>query len=319
MTTRIGYLDALDRLLILGLGSLSRAFIDKQCAFAGARQLPNGGFQGRQGAADLYYADFGVRLSSLLSPNPSALTSAARWASQQQSEPRDVVTAFNLLNIDRMLRLHNLESSVDRRRIGSVIQAQQLTGGGFSRSGGAEVSAYNTFLAALCFEMMETEHPDPNGAIRAVRGLKRRDGCYGESTGWSEGQTNATAAAVAFLTMYNALPAEDSESAARFLATMQSPEGGIPAQLSAPEDDLLSTFTAVLTLFGLNQLERLNLPSIARFVGSLACVEGGFRACLSDDEPDIEYTYYGIGTMALLRTFVLAREQNDTLSPGLFE
>lgn len=73
-----------------------------------------------------------------------------------------------------------------------------------------------------------------------------------------------------------------------------------------------------MTLFGLNELERLDLPAIARFVGSLASPAGGFRACLSDDEPDIEYTYYGIGTMALLRTFVMAREQND-FPPPLFE
>ena len=110
--------------------------------------------------------------------------------------------------------------------------------------------------------------------------------------------------------MYDQFDRQDADSMSDFISRMQSPQGGLLAQPSAPEADLLSTFTGILSMFGLNALDRLDLPGVTRFAGHLAHPRGGFRACLSDDEPDIEYTYYGLAALAVLRVYVFARESD---------
>jgi geranylgeranyl transferase type-2 subunit beta len=111
--------------------------------------------------------------------------------------------------------------------------------------------------------------------------------------------------------MYEALNDDDKESALGYLLKMQSPEGGLLAQPSINVSDLLSTYTGMVSIFGLDGLNRMNLTSVAKYVKQLASADGGFRACLSDNESDIEYTYYGLGVLALLRVYILAKEIDE--------
>jgi geranylgeranyl transferase type-2 subunit beta len=304
----VTFLDALDGVLLTGIARIRDAFLLRQARFADCRRTADGGFAGRRGAADLYYTDFGVRLITLLTPDCNTFDSIARWVTGHQASPTTIIESFSLLNIERMLRRCGVEMPAAGDSVVSTLERQQLADGGFARPGGSDVSAYNTFLAALCCEMIGISFPHSEGSISALRGLKRADGGYLETSGQSISQTNATTAAVACLTMLGGLAEADGESAAGFLAQMQSPDGGFLAQPTAPEGDLLSTFTSIVALFGLNALDRIDLPAVARFAGLLADRSGGFRASLSDDEPDIEYTYYGVGTLALLRAYLLARE-----------
>lgn len=306
MTTN--YLDALDKLLLIGTSQLSQEFIQRQGEFVIGKQSRDGGFTGRLGGADLYYTDFGLRLARLLSPDLATLETTGRWLAKRQADAQNLLDCFSLLNAARLLRDMDIELPVAQPPLVSLLRAQQLAGSGFCRPGSRGISAYNTFIAALCCQMLEMDFPNSAGAVAAILGLKQSDGGCCESLGESLSQTNATSAALAFLTMQDALDPAESDSAADFLSQMQATDGGLLAQPSAPEADLLSTFTGALTLFGLNALDRIDLPAVAQFVGKLVHPRGGFRACPSDDEPDIEYTYYGMGTMALLRVYVLARQ-----------
>lgn len=306
------YLDALDAMLHAGVGQISPVILERQVVFVASKQRPDGGFSGRLGGSDLYYTDFALRVLSLLSPQHDALEHVGDWLMEQQTYPQNAIQCFSLLNAERLVNACDIHVQIDEHHLLQVIENQQIPTGGFARPGSGEISAYNSFLAALCCEMLEIDFPHPAQTADALCELRSPDGGYRESPDHSTSQTNATSAAIACLTMLGRMGTEDIESASDFLASMQSPDGGILAQPSAPEADLLSTFTGIVTLFGLNALDRLDLPSAARYIGGLACPEGGFKACPSDDEPDIEYTYYGIAALALLRVYVLAKESDES-------
>ncbi len=302
------YLDALDKILQAGVSRLSDEFTSRQANFVAETQMKDGCFRGRQGGGDLYYTDFGVRIMAALAPECEALTLTAGRINREWPAPKNVLECFSLLNIARILSNCDLPTSTDNAAIALCLETQLLPEGGFARPGSSQVSAYNTFLAALCWEMMDAELPNADGAVRAIRSLKCGDGGCCEAPGQTTGQTSATAAAVASLTILHSLSDEDARGAVDFLSRMQTSDGGLLAQPSAPQPDLLSTFTGALTLFGLGGLDRIDLPAMAQFLGQVISKHGGFRASPSDNEEDVEYTYYGLATFALLQVYVLAKE-----------
>jgi geranylgeranyl transferase type-2 subunit beta len=200
----------------------------------------------------------------------------------------------------------NLSADVDWTRnanlLHSVLTKHLLPTGGLVRSPGErQVSAYQTFLGALCFSLLDIPMPNRQAAIQSIRSLQRADGGFAESDGQAESQTNATAAAVAFLTMYDAMGPDAAESVAPFFAAMQSADGGLRAHSAVLQGDLLSTFTGVVSLKALDRLGILDTAGAARFLQASALASGGFVACEGDLEADVEYTYYGLGVFALLR------------------
>jgi geranylgeranyl transferase type-2 subunit beta len=291
------YLDMLDELLRPGIAGLSEQFTTTQVRFVTSRQQPDGGFAGRQGPSDLYYTDFALRTLAWLSPHHDAFDRAAAYLSCAASPPRNIVECFSLLSIGRLLQRHATDPAV----LIAWLRDRRLSGGGFARFDDGRVSAYHTFLASLCFQLLGADMPAIEDAVRAIGSLKRADGGYAEMPDQATSQTNATAAAVAFLLMHNALPSETADTAG-FLAAMQTTDGGWKAHAAAQRGDLLSTFTGLLTLSGLAGLDGIDLPAAARFLHRSAHPDGGFLACEGDDSPDVEYTYYGIGTLALLQS-----------------
>jgi geranylgeranyl transferase type-2 subunit beta len=251
----------------------------------------------------------------LLTPRHTAFERAADFPNCYASLPHSIVECFNRLNIRRLLK-RRLPSTCDAA-IGECrpsplinwLHAQMLPGGGFARLSDDRVSAYHTFLGSLCFQLLGIAMPAVDDAIRTVANLQRPDGGYAELADQPASQTSATAAAMAFLAMHNALPPEKSTGAVPFLAKMQSADGGLKPHAAAPCGDLLSTFTGLLTLCSLGGFSEIDVPRVARFLQRTAHPAGGFLACDTDDSPDIEYTYYGIGTFALLR---LAEGQAET-------
>jgi geranylgeranyl transferase type-2 subunit beta len=298
------YLDMLDQSLRPGMAGLSERFKAAQVDFVASRQQSDGGFSGRQGGSDLYDTDFALRTLAWLAPGHAAFDRAADYIAHLAGEPRNIVECFNVLSARRLLERHASDIADSSARI-DCLQEYLLPSGGFSRFvGDNRVSAYHTFLGSLCFQMSGESMPTLDGAILAVNDLHRPDGGYAELADQSGSQTNATAAAVGFLVMHDALPTETMAATARFLAGMQCEDGGLKAHAAAGTGDLMSTFTGLLTLSSLARFAVIDAGGVAGFLQRTAHVSGGFLACESDDSADVEYTHYGIATLALLRVMV---------------
>ncbi len=294
------YLDLLDEAIRLGLQGLSDEFVGAQVRFVTECQQSDGGFRGRQGGSDLYYTDFALRSLAILAPDDPAFDRATNYLGRHTGCPRNLVDAFSLLNVGRTLGAGRV--SLDRQGVLEVLRGYLLPGGGLTRwPGDSRTSAYYTFFGALCFQMLGEPMPGVDGAIQAVEALGRADGGFAELDGQPASQTNATAAAVAFLTMRDALCSSHRTQVIGFLSSVQSPDGGLKAHAGAPTGDLLSTFTGLTTLAALDGLDTVDMPGTARFVRETSQSGGGFLACPGDDAADVEYTYYGLGTLAQLR------------------
>ncbi len=295
-----GYLDVLDELLADGVSALSARFRRLQADYIIGRQQSDGGFPARHGGSDPYYTDFAARVLALCAPDSPAFAGIARYL--QAAPPlRDIIDAFSYLNLARLLTHHGFAVAAPADACRDVLAAQRRSGGGFRPCGEDADSAYLTFLATLCCEMLGEPLPDAAGAVTAIAALHCPDGGFCQLAGEADGQTNATAAAIGVLTMQNALDARVVAAARDFLHRRQAADGGLQAHAHVPTGDLLSTFTGYLTFTGLAGEAQFDLVALARFIGALADPAGGFRAVLGDDGTDIEYTYYGIGTLALLR------------------
>ncbi|HEY3377135.1 MAG TPA: prenyltransferase/squalene oxidase repeat-containing protein [Armatimonadota bacterium] len=300
----IGYLDLLDALLLDGVSRLGEAFVARQVAFVRSAQRADGGFPGRLGPSDPYYTDFALRIL-MLGADATAAPRVAAYMDALPHDDGDIVAAFSRLHATRLLRV--LGQNVRASQVHEAVwQRQGMTAGGFVRPGGKEISAYQTFLAALCAEMCDRTLPQREAAVARIAALQRADGGFSDLPSETQGQTNSTAAAIAFMLMNGPLPPSVSH-AAEFLLAMQAPDGGLRAHAGAPGGDLLSTFTGLLTLAGLDALPRLDLPALARFLRHLALPHGGFRAALADEDADIEYTYYGLATLAILKAALLTQ------------
>jgi geranylgeranyl transferase type-2 subunit beta len=305
------YLDMLDEMLRAGLQGLSAAFVDAQTAFVAGCQQADGGFRGRQGGSDLYYTDFALRSLALLAPGHAAIDRAASCLDRRTPSASSVVECFSLLSIRRTLEGRATGNVKDSPRppLGELAAVKEqlcqhlLPQGGVARfDGEGRASAYHTFLGDLCFQMLGEVLPAATGAVRAIEALQRPDGGYAELDGQAAPQTSATAAAVAFLMMHDALAVENTAQTVRFLAQMQSGDGGLKPHAAAGGADLLSTFTGLATLAALDGLHAIDTAGIADFLRNSAHPRGGFLACAGDDAADVEYTYYGTGVVALLRT-----------------
>lgn len=273
------YLDTLDETLAAGSRLMGPEFARKRADYVRSKQNPDGGFPGRRGGSDAYYLDFALRTLTLLEPGSPALSGAAGYLEKLTTPPGDIVECFSRLNCARMLAAAGIDVHVDAADF-----AGHLTS--------APTDPYDAFLAELCCEILGTKPADT--AVAAVSSALQNG---------AASQTSTVAAAVALLTIRNALGGRDAETARALLSQMQTPEGGFLAHRTAPEPDLLSTFTTLATLSGMRALDGVRLSAAARFVRTLAAPDGGFRSCGSDDETDVEYTYYGVGCTALLRNY----------------
>ena len=316
------YLDVLDDMLRPCISKLSKRFVDIQVRFVAGCQQPDGGFGGRRGGSDPYYTDFALRTLAWLATDHVGFKGAASYLAHLPSAPRDTVECFNVLNMRRLLERHSngvangsptedltyepkLEGkaarALDPSLLTECLHRCLLPGGGFARATNDErVSAYHTFLGALCFQMLGVDMPAIDDATDAIEALRRPDGGYVELAGQSASQTSATAAAVAFLMMHDALLPEKATGTVQFLTQMQGADGGLKPHAVCQGGDLLSTFTGLVTLFSLEGLSYIDPSRVAWFLQSTAQPGGGFLSCDGDDAPDVEYTYYGVGALAVL-------------------
>ncbi|MFO8081085.1 MAG: prenyltransferase/squalene oxidase repeat-containing protein [Armatimonadota bacterium] len=300
----MGYLDLLDGILRGGAHGLGESFAAAQVGWIECRELPDGGFTGRRGDdADVYYTDFALRALDLVADETPVFETTARHLQWTARAPVGITAAFSLLSCARTLRRHDLSVRCDRRSIESALGSQALPDGAFGPSEVLSASAYQTFLAILCLQMLGEDAPSEETCAEMAL-LQRDSGGFAERADGDRAQTNATSAAIAVLLMGNALGQIDLSAAAEFLRGCQAVDGGLSAHPDARAGDLLSTFTGLLTLALIGAPSELDLPALGRFVRDAAHPGGGFGALPGDPQADVEYTFYGIATLALLRSLV---------------
>jgi geranylgeranyl transferase type-2 subunit beta len=210
------------------------------------------------------------------------------------------------------------DSATDLRQQAAAVFAplRQPDGGYAKNTRNRASSTYHTFLVVSCKQWLGIADDDPPAIASFLCSRQRPDGGFVEVADARSSGVNPTAAAIVLARAIEALtsaPGEASpsgqklllpslEAAARYLAAMQTPEGGLRASALVPFADLLSTFTGLVALTSLEAVWQIDRHAMQRYVAGLEDPAGGYRGGLWDAQPDCEYTFYGLGTLALLHS-----------------
>jgi prenyltransferase beta subunit len=260
---------------------------DLVVSFLRARVNPDGGFQNRAGASDLYYTVFGLdALIGLQEPLPAA---TASYVDAFTGRDLDFVHLSCLARAWAALK-RRPESAVVDRLLARVESFRSGDGGYATSEGASHGSTYAAFLALGAYQDLGRTMPAAR-VVESLQTLRAADGSYANQPRLPSGLTTATAAAVLVLRHLGVSP---DRNAGMWLLDRCYPRGGFFASPSTPVPDLLSTATALHALAALHlPLGGLREPCLD-FVDSLWTNRGGFFGTWADDEPDCEYTYYAL-------------------------
>jgi geranylgeranyl transferase type-2 subunit beta len=301
------YLLRLTARLAGGLGRLPAPERDRHATYLTAAQNPDGGWSGREGDSDLYYTAFALRGLAVL----DALTTEVAGRSggflrERLQSQTTVIDFFSFLYAAALVELGRggdvfADSPLDwPDRTAATLESLRSPDGGYGKQpAAASGSTYHTFLAALCYQLLDRTLPDVEAAVRFVRTRRREDGGFVEVAPQRKSGTNPTAATIGLLQIAEALDDDTRAGVADFLVNLSSVDGGLQANERAPLADLLSTFTGAWTLAELSAFDRLDKDRLAAFARGCAIPTGGFRGGLWDERADVEYTFYGLGVLAL--------------------
>jgi hypothetical protein len=263
---------------------------DLVAAFVRGHLNADGGFQDRAGASDLYYTVFGLdALVALQEDLPVDQTAAYLNRFGPDDADLDFVHLACLARAWAALRTPPASPVCDR--LMARLEACRSADGGYATTSGAlHGSAYAAFLAMGAYQDLGRPLPAPEGLLESLRGLKARDGSYGNHPGLPSGLTTATAAAVLVL-RHLGVPA-DRDAGMWLLDRCHG--GGFFASPTTPVPDLLSTATALHALSTLHvPIAGIREPCLD-FVDSLWTNRGGFFGTWADDAADCEYTFYAL-------------------------
>jgi geranylgeranyl transferase type-2 subunit beta len=306
--TSAPYLIRLTTRLADGLASQPAEFTRRHAAYIGACQNADGGFAGRDPASDLYYSAFALRGLALLGElTPAIATSCARYIRSRLSGSAGVVDFFSLLYATLLIQSASgidvlADSTADwPQRVADLLESFRTPDGGYGKTPGAAFgSTYQTFLVALCYELLGRPLPNTDAAVDFVHSRRRDDGGYVEMKPMKRSGTNPTAAAIGLLQLLGRLDDSARTAVIDLLAGLQTPEGGLRANGRIPLADLLSTFTGCWTLAECGGLSRIDRGAARAYVRTLERPDGGFHGGSWDGGFDVEYTFYGLGAVALL-------------------
>lgn len=264
--------------------------------FLRAHLNPDGGFQDRTGASDLYYTVFGLDgLIALQDDLPADLT-VAYLDRFGDGDGLDYVHVSCLARAWAALQRRPDEATVDR--LLKRIEGCRSADGGYATTPGAPFcSAYGSFLALGAYQDLGRALPEPGAVLHALAGLRADDGGYGNHPGLRAGVTPATAAAVLVMRQLDQQPARE---VGMWLLDRCHPRGGFFAASATPVPDLLSTATALHALSAMQIPVRGIVEPCLDFVDSLWTNRGGFFGTWADDAVDCEYTYYALLTLGHL-------------------
>jgi hypothetical protein len=263
---------------------------DLVSAFLRAHVNPDGGFQDRAGASDLYYTVFGLdALIALQEPLPVDET-AAYLNGFGDGAGLDLVHLACLARAWAALRRHADPLLADP--LLARIEACRHDGGGYATTPDASHgSAYGAFLAMGAYQDLGRALPEPARLVKSLERLRAADGSYANHPGLKSGVTTATAAAVLVL---RHLDDTLDRTAGLWLLDRCHARGGFFASSTTPVPDLLSTATALHALSALHvPIAGLRDPCLD-FVDSLWTNRGGFFGTWADDTADCEYTFYAL-------------------------
>ena len=262
---------------------------DLTAGFLSTRLNPDGGFQDRDGASDLYYTVFGLEaLTALRRDLPAAEV-------RRYLEGHDDLSALDFVHTACLARCWadiGAASEAPAEALLARLESYRTPDGGYSPTDGASHgTAYGCFLALGAYEDLGATLDDPERLPACLAALRAADGGYGNQPGVPMGLTPPTAAAV---TVLRRLSRPAAREAAEWLRDRHLPAGGFCASPSTPIPDLLSTATALHALTGAHvPLEPLREPCLD-FVDSLWSNTGGFYGSWGDDVQDCEYTFYAL-------------------------
>ncbi|HUG93083.1 MAG TPA: prenyltransferase/squalene oxidase repeat-containing protein [Planctomycetaceae bacterium] len=304
------YLLRLAERLAAGLLTLDAARRERHREFYLAQQMPDGGFRGREGDADLYYTSFAVRGLAMLDGrlSPETCGRVSDYLATFTSERLSIVDLVSWLGTSLIVQLSGgrdllAGAAADwSEGIAARLEGVRTADGGYAKSPeGAAGSTYHSFLVAMCYELLGRDVPRPNALVQFVYDRQRDDGGFVEIAPMKRSGTNPTAAAVAVLNTFGRMDAELRADVREFLRSVRSDEGGFQANSRIPFGDGLSTFTGLLTCQDLELEDVLDPVRVQAFVaGQLEFPTGGFRGASWDTQADVEYTFYGLGVLALL-------------------
>jgi geranylgeranyl transferase type-2 subunit beta len=305
MATSDSYLVRLTTRLTEGLARLPAENRARHERYLLAAQNADGGFSGREGGSDLYYTAFGLRgLAVLDALTPDVCRRSATSLRDCLTRDVSVIDLFSLLYAAFLAELAGepvLPPHPDpwRGNVLALLESCRAPDEGYAKTpGGRSGSVYHTFLVCLCHELLSEPIPCADKLVAFIESRRRDDGGYVEIAPMKRSGTNPTAAAIGVLTMLDRINDGRTASAAQFLRSVQSPDGGFRGNIRAPVGDLLSTFTAAWTLQDL-RADGLDSNRCLAFARSCEMPAGGFRGGLWDDRADVEYTFYGLGCLAL--------------------
>ena len=251
---------------------------------------PDGGFQDRSGASDLYYTVFGLDgLIALQEPLPVEQTSAFLQTFGDGAALDFVHLACLARGWAALRRVP--EPAMVGRMLAHAETFRSNDGGYSTMPGEALGSSYGAFLALNIYQDLGGDLPAPTRVLESLHKLRASDGSWGFHPDLPSGLTPTTAAAVV---VHRQLGASADRGAGMWLLDRCHASGGFFAGPDAPVPDLLSTATA------LHALASLHVPlggireACLDFIDSLWTNRGGFFGTWADDEVDCEYTYYAL-------------------------
>ncbi len=310
----VPYLVELNLKLAVGLEQLEESERECQRRLFLSRQLPDGGFPGREGGSDLYYTAFALRAIALLGePEADFTQRVADYLLGQTKASVSIIDTISLIFAASLLETWSgvcvFTTSTDdwvQTTVESFERLRRPDGGYAKTEAGHASSTYQTFLIALAYQLLEKPLPDPERASEFILGQEREGGGFVEIGVMRRSGTNPTAAAIGVLRVLQSqvepelLTPTIKENVARFLAGTFNEEGGYRANTQIPLADLLSTYTALQTLGDMGYWNQVDADAVLRFVRSLQDSAGGFRAAAWDDAIDVEYSFYGMASLGLL-------------------
>src|SRR5688500_17917131 len=263
---------------------------DLVASFLRAHCNPDGAFQDRAGASDLYYTVFGLDALIALQEELPADRTAPYLAARAAAPDIDFVHAACLARGWAALRQLPHAGLIDAL-LGRLESCRADDGGYATMPGATHGSAYASFLALGAYQDFARELPQPERVLDSIRSLRAADGGYANHPDLPIALTPSTAAAVMLMRHLGATPDRD---AGMWLLDRCHAGGGFFAAPASPVPDLLSTATA------LHALSSLHVPlggiteACLDFVDSLWTNRGGFYGTWADEEADCEYTYYAL-------------------------
>lgn len=304
----LSYHEQLTLRLAAGVGALDEATRARHTQFLLAKQQPDGGFAGREGASDLYYTSFGLRSLAILGElHGEVAEKAAKFLQTKLTGDEGVVDFLSLIYGAKLLEtaagidIFAGATATWRRSVADTLNSLRRKDGGYAKGPeGMASSTYHTFLVLLCLQLIEQPIPQPEAMVTFLLSQEAEDGGFREIRASKRAGTNPTAAAIGALRILDSLTEEIIEGTLDFLVEMQNDEGGLRANTRIPIADVLSTFTGMLTLTDLDALHEIETDDALTYVRSLEQESGGFFGAAWDEVADVEYTFYGLGSLALL-------------------